>query len=96
MSSLVFGILGAADIAKRYTADTIKRSEYCKLKSIASRDLARAQKLAEQFDAVAVDNYQAIIDDPEINAVYIPLPIGLHAEWAAKAMKINGRKFERS
>ena len=87
MSHLNFGILGTADVVKRYTADAIRRSQHTQLAGIASRELSRAQVFAEKFDTKAFGSYEALLADPTINAVYIPLPIGLHEEWTLKALK---------
>lgn len=60
-------------------------TENAELTAIASGS-GRAKEAARQFQiAKAYDSYEALLDDPEIEAVYIPLPNGLHAEWVKKA-----------
>ena len=54
---------------------------------IASRDAGRAASIAARFGiARSYGNYQALLDDPEIEAVYNPLPNHLHVEWTVKAL----------
>jgi len=60
--------------------------------AVAARDLTRAKAFAEKYseprqEIEAFDSYQAIIDHPEIDLVYNPLPINLHAEWTIKALE---------
>jgi predicted dehydrogenase len=56
--------------------------------AVAGRDLGRAQAWAEQHGVDrAVAGYQALIDDQDIDALYLPLPNSLHAEWTIKALR---------
>lgn len=56
--------------------------------AIAARDEAKASAYARRYDIPTVHtSYQALIDDPSIDAVYIPLPNGLHFEWALKSLQ---------
>lgn len=58
------------------------------LYAVASRDLAKAQKEAKQYNFTkAYGSYQELLDDPEVDMVYISTPNGLHYEWASKALK---------
>jgi len=53
---------------------------------IASRDLEKAGQAASELGiARSYGSYEALLEDPEIDAVYIPLPNHLHAEWIKKA-----------
>jgi predicted dehydrogenase len=66
----------------------IEQVEQATLVAVASRALSKAQQLAAQFgDPTAYGDYQALIDDPEVEVVYIPLPNHLHAEWSIKALR---------
>lgn len=89
MSHLNFGILGAADIAKRYMGDALNKCDKSKLIGVAARDFDRAKIMSEQFNIKAYESYEALILDQNINAVYIPLPIGLHSKWAKFALENN-------
>jgi predicted dehydrogenase len=58
------------------------------LHGIASRDLSTAQKHQRKYRfSKAYGSYQDLLDDPDIDIVYISTPNGLHYEWAAKALK---------
>lgn len=87
MSHLTFGILGAAKIADRYTIAAMLATEGVEVAGVAARDRARARALAEKFGIGVFDSYDDVIASPNVNAVYIPLPIGLHKEWAIKALE---------
>jgi predicted dehydrogenase len=64
------------------------KSENGVLQAIASRDLAKAQALvAKHRQGVAYESYAALLEDPEIDAVYIPLPNQLHKEWTINALE---------
>ena len=56
--------------------------------AVASRDSRRAtEQYSFASDVRIYDTYENIINDPDIDAIYIPLPNGLHAEWAMKALQ---------
>jgi len=57
------------------------------LAAIASRSAERAASLAERFGGSVRGSYDEVIDDPDIDAVYVPLPIGLHGEWVGRALR---------
>jgi len=82
------GILGAAKIAPMALIDPARSVPGLEVSSIAARDQTRARAFAfaHKIPKVAKD-YQAIIDDPMIDAVYIPLPISAHATWTIQALK---------
>jgi NDP-hexose-3-ketoreductase len=54
--------------------------------AVASRDLAKAQEFAGWFGGEAVRGYEALLERSDVDAVYIPLPAGLHAEWILRAL----------
>lgn len=84
---LNIGILGCANIAKKYAIRAFQALEAVGTISIASREKSKSTEWAEQFHIRSKDSYDSLIKDPEIDAVYIPLPIGLHEEWALKAAR---------
>ena len=79
------GILGCASVAEKSAIAAFKAIPNAELIGIASRDQNKAQSWAERFSIKAYPSYDALLSDPEIDAVYIPLPIGLHEEWCSKA-----------
>jgi predicted dehydrogenase len=82
---LRWGILGVARINERLLPG-FAQAEYADLVAIASRSLDRAQGAARAARVPkAYGSYEAILDDPNIDAVYIPLPNNLHGEWTRRA-----------
>src|SRR3989338_5169643 len=79
------GILGCADIAKRYGIKAFQSIDNAEVVSIASRDFAKAKEWALNFGIQAEESYDALLENRNIDAVYIPLPVGLHKEWVLKA-----------
>lgn len=80
-----FGIVSTADIGVGSVIPAIAASEH-EVAAIASRDGASASALADQFGvAEAYEGYESMFNEAELDAVYIPLPNGLHAEWTRAA-----------
>jgi predicted dehydrogenase len=79
-----FGILGNAWIARDFVIPAMLSSETCKVAGIASRKLLPLDFLPEIRH---YQGYDELLDDPEIDAVYIPLPNALHCEWSIRAMR---------
>lgn len=81
-----WGILGAAAIAKRAVIPGIAGSTTGELFAIASRDGVSARRMAEEFSIPKwYQGYEALLADPDVDAVYIPLPNHLHREWTMRA-----------
>jgi len=81
-----WGILGAASIAVRRVIPAIARSSTGALVAIASREAEKAREVARRFGIPrAYGAYEALLDDPEVDAVYIPLPNSLHRPWTEQA-----------
>jgi len=81
-----WGILGAAGI-NAAMAPGISNASNARLVAIASRTEEKAAAAAEQYSAErAVTGYDALLADPEIDAVYIPLPNAFHEEWVLRAV----------
>ncbi|MGD9101236.1 MAG: Gfo/Idh/MocA family oxidoreductase [Anaerolineae bacterium] len=82
---LQWGLLSTARINRRLIP-AIRAAKRAELLAVASRDQARADAYAAEWDIPrAHGSYQALLDDPDIDAVYISLPNSLHAEWTARA-----------
>ena len=80
-----WGILGTGKIA-RAMAISIKDSKNSKLYATASRGSVRAKKFSEEYNCLDFNNYQGLLNDPNIDAVYIALPHNLHFEWALNSL----------
>ncbi|KAF4958458.1 hypothetical protein FGADI_2380 [Fusarium gaditjirri] len=82
-----FGILGAANIAATALITPAKSHPDVEVHAVAARQKEKAEAYAKKHNIPhALDSYQAILDDPSIDAVYIPLVASLHYEWAIKAL----------
>jgi predicted dehydrogenase len=86
MSKLRFGILGCARIVRRALVGAFQHTPTAELRAIASSRPGTARQWAGEFGIPrAYDSYEALLADPEIDAVYIPLPNELHREWTLRA-----------
>ncbi len=87
LQPLRIGVLSAANIARAFTA-ACKPSALVDVVAIASRGLDKAQAFASEVGiGRALGSYEALLADPNIEAVYIPLPNSMHAEWAIRAVE---------
>ncbi len=85
-SDLRWGILSTADIAVMKVVPGIRAAERCEIVAIASRDADRAARVAGELGIPRFHgSYEALLADPEVDAVYVPLPNHLHAEWSIAA-----------
>ncbi len=83
--SLRIGVLGAANIARQFIAG-VRPSTRVSVTALASRDVERARSFARETGVAQVHStYEALLADPAIDALYIPLPNSLHAEWSIRA-----------
>ncbi|EPR27561.1 MULTISPECIES: Gfo/Idh/MocA family protein [Geobacillus] len=82
-----FGIMSTAAIAKDVMIPAIRRADYAEVVAIASESGKAKQAAKELGIPKAYDSYDQLLDDPDVDAVYIPLPNSLHAEWTIKAAK---------
>ncbi|MEL7109266.1 MAG: Gfo/Idh/MocA family oxidoreductase [Pseudomonadota bacterium] len=88
MSGIGIGLLGAARITKKAIVDPVQVTSNCHLATIAARDLARAEAYAKDHGVgEAVATYEDVVSSPNVDLVYNPLPINLHAEWTIKALQ---------
>jgi len=83
-----WGVLGTARIATETVIPAIKQSRYGEVYAIASRDLPRAEAVAARLGIPhAYGGYAELLQDPDIDAIYNPLPNHLHVPWSVKALE---------
>ncbi len=87
MPVLRVGVLGAARIARLFV-DSVRGSRKVAVVAVAAREPARARAFAAELGIARVHaTYDALLADPEIEAIYNPLPNNLHAEWSIRAVQ---------
>jgi predicted dehydrogenase len=80
-----WGILSTAGIGRRRVIPAFKLANNGEVTAVASRDLERAKAFAAELGIPrAMGSYEELINDPDIDAIYNPLPNSLHAEWSIK------------
>lgn len=83
-----WGILSTAKIGTEKVIPAMQKGKYAQINAIASREMARAEKAAGTLGIPkAYGSYEELLEDPEIEAVYIPLPNHLHVEWIVKSLE---------
>ena len=85
-----WGVMGTAGIASWGTIPGMQKAKGCELYAIAGRSLEKAQAYKERFGfEKAYKGYEALLSDPEVEAVYIPLHNDIHCEWVIKALNAH-------
>jgi len=85
---LKIGVLGAAKITPAALIKPARRTGRADVVAVAARDVERAGAYAKKNKIPRVlDSYEALLADPELDAVYIPLPNGLHGHWTIAALQ---------
>ena len=88
MEKVKWGVLGTANIAKGCTIPGMQLVDTCELYAIAGRDINKALKFKDDFGfQKAYGSYEELIEDSEVQAIYIPLPNGLHLKWVKEALQ---------
>ncbi|HYH93853.1 MAG TPA: Gfo/Idh/MocA family oxidoreductase [Candidatus Saccharimonadales bacterium] len=88
MTALRWGILSTADIGTGKVIPGMRRAARTEVVAIASRDVERGRNVADRLGIPTVhDGYEALLADPNVDAVYIPLPNHLHPEWTIAAVE---------
>ncbi len=83
---VAWGVLGAANIGLKKVIPAMQRGEWCEMAAIASRDLNKAKEAAAALGiSKTYGSYEELLADPQIEAVYNPLPNHLHVLWSIKA-----------
>ena len=86
MKKIRWGVLGVANIAVKKVIPGMQKGERCDISAIASRDLTKARQAADTLGIPkAYGSYEQLLADPDLDAVYNPLPNHLHVPWSTKA-----------
>ena len=91
MRKIRFGIIGCTKIANRSSLPALINSNFAELEIIGSRDIEKAKEFANKFKCKNFGTYDDVIENKNVDAVYISVPTGLHQEWAEKAAKSGKR-----
>jgi len=88
MSRVRWGILGAAKIAREWVVPAIHGSHRGVVAAVASRDASRAEALAAPYEAARIhEDYDALLNDAQVDAVYVALPNSAHVTWTLRALE---------
>ena len=88
MAKVRWGVMSTAKIGVTKVIPAMQEAKHIEVAAIASRNRERAQEAAKQLGiASAYGSYEELLEDPEIDAVYIPLPNHLHVPWAIRALE---------
>lgn len=87
-SVLRFGIIGVASVLEYGFMPAVNLTGGVEAAAIGSRDIGKAKAAAAKYGIPkAYGNYEAVLKDPEVDCVYVPLPNSMHVEWARRALK---------
>ena len=81
------GILGAAGIVERAIVEPARELDGVRVVAIGARDPERARALADRLEVPESGDYQSVLDNPDIDLVYLPLPSTVQAQWAVRALQ---------
>ena len=85
-----WGVLGTAGIAAGCTIPGMLKAKDCELYAIAGRSMDKAKDFQKRFGfKKAYQCYEALLADPGVEAVYVPLPNDIHCEWVIKALRAH-------
>ena len=88
MKKVRWGILSTARIGREKVIPAMQSGKLCDVLAIASRNKEQGKAVADRLSIpVVYDSYEKLLNDPQIDAVYIPLPNHLHVEWAIKSLQ---------
>ncbi|MDR3244143.1 MAG: Gfo/Idh/MocA family oxidoreductase [Elusimicrobiota bacterium] len=93
MEKIKIGVLGASDIAFRKFLPALLKEQNFKFVALASHSPQKTVKFSERFNAAIFDDYDAIIENKDIDAIYMPLPPAYHFQYAKKALECGKHIF---
>lgn len=88
MKKIKWGVLGTAYIFERDVAEGMRQAENCEFYAIAGRNPEKAEAFRDKYGfSKAYGSYEELLQDPEVEAVYLPLPNNMHCEWTIRALQ---------
>lgn len=88
MKKVRFGVLSGAKIGVEQVIPAMQKSQHCLIEGIASRDEQQAKRIGKKLNIPKTyGSYESLLADPDIDAVYIPLPNHLHVPWSIKSLE---------
>ena len=97
MRKVKWGVIGVAKIATEKVIPAMQQGEISEIAAIASRDPGKAQSAAKKLDIPrAYGSYEELLADPEIEAIYNPLPNEGHVPWTLARSRPANTCFARS
>src|SRR5260221_11103491 len=88
MTKIRWGVLSTARIGQNHVIPAMQQGTYSEVTAIASRDQQRAETVAQKFGiATAYGSYEQLLKDPDVDAIYIPLPNEQHVPWSIKTLE---------
>ncbi len=88
MKKVRWGVMGTADIARGQTIPGMLQADNCELYAVAGRSAEKAEAFCREFGfKKSYGSYEELLKDPQVEAVYIPLPNHLHCEWSIRALE---------
>ncbi len=88
MTKIRWGVLSTARIGQNHVIPAMQQGTYSAVTAIASRDKERAESVAQKFGiAKAYGSYEELLKDPDVDAIYIPLPNEQHVPWSIKTLE---------
>ena len=83
------GVIGCANIADKYVLPALLQSANFNIVGIASRNKEKADDFAVKYRTKGYHSYENLLENPLLQAVYIPLPNSMHYEWISKSLEIG-------
>ena len=86
VSKLRIGVMGCSGFARRAMIPALAQCGGMELIAVASRSVEKANRTAAEFGCLGLSGYEALLARDDVDAVYMPIPTGLHDEWCTKAL----------
>ena len=86
MTLLRIGVMGGSSFAQRIMVPALQESGVARVVAVASRSGETARTWARELGCDGVEGYDKLVDRDDLDAIYMPLPTGLHAEWGPQVL----------